>query len=88
MANDTLIGLNSDLLSAQLSSVEHAQIENQIEALIKEGTMVPFITPRGRIMARKQSGICARHQKSLAKVIKQARHLAMLSYSGVVAERE
>lgn len=43
MANDTLIGLNSDLLSAQLSSVEHAQIENQIEALIKDYQKFIFI---------------------------------------------
>lgn len=51
-------------------------------------TMSAFLTPRGRIMARKQSGICARHQKGLARAIKQARHLAMLSFSGVNSDKE
>lgn len=35
-ANEELIGLNSNLLSPQLNSVEYAKIENQIEALIKD----------------------------------------------------
>jgi small subunit ribosomal protein S18 len=52
------------------------------------GTISAFLTARGRIMARKQSGVCARHQKGLARCIKQARHLALLSFSGVVAEKE
>lgn len=35
-ANEELIGLNSNLLSPQLNSIEYAKIENQIEALIKD----------------------------------------------------
>jgi len=45
-----------------------------------------FLTPRGRLMARKQSGICARHQKAVARSVKQARHLSLLSFVGIVAE--
>lgn len=39
-----------------------------------------FITDRGRIIARERSGVCAKHQRRLARAIKQARYLALLPY--------
>jgi small subunit ribosomal protein S18 len=39
-----------------------------------------FISDRGRIQARGRSGICAKHQRLLARSIKQARHLALLPF--------
>lgn len=40
-----------------------------------------FITERGKIIPRRISGTCARHQRSLAHAISQARHIALLPFS-------
>lgn len=39
-----------------------------------------FLTERGKIIPRRISGSCAKHQRQLVKAIKRARHLAMLPY--------
>ncbi len=39
-----------------------------------------FITPRGKIMSRRQTGLCAYHQRQLAKAIKRARIMALLPF--------
>jgi small subunit ribosomal protein S18 len=39
-----------------------------------------FITERGKIMPRRMSGVCARHQRELAIAIKRARVVALLPY--------
>ncbi|MBW2648530.1 MAG: 30S ribosomal protein S18 [Deltaproteobacteria bacterium] len=39
-----------------------------------------FLTERGKIMPRRITGTCARHQRSLAMAIKRARTLALLPY--------
>ena len=40
-----------------------------------------FLTDRGKIQPRRQTGTCAKHQRRLARAIKRARHLALLPYS-------
>jgi len=39
-----------------------------------------FMTERQRILPRKISGVCAKHQRRLAREIKRARHLALLPF--------
>ena len=39
-----------------------------------------YITERGKIMPRRMSGVCAEHQRALAKAIKTARQVALLPY--------
>lgn len=39
-----------------------------------------FISDRAKIVPRRRSGTCAKHQRSLAVAIKRARHLALLPY--------
>ncbi|MFH1402354.1 MAG: 30S ribosomal protein S18 [Patescibacteria group bacterium] len=46
-----------------------------IEALKK------FINPHGRILSRKRTGLCAKHQSQLAQAIKRARFLALLPFT-------
>lgn len=41
-----------------------------------------YVTERGKIKPRRQTGMCARHQRVLAEQIKRARHLALLPYIG------
>lgn len=39
-----------------------------------------FLTDRGKILPSTRSGLCSKHQKAVAKAIKQARHLALLPF--------
>lgn len=43
-------------------------------------TLKQFVTERGKIIPRRISGNCARHQRSLTRAIKQARLLALMPY--------
>ncbi len=40
-----------------------------------------FVTERGKILPRRISGNCARHQRVLAVAVKRARELALLPYT-------
>lgn len=39
-----------------------------------------FLTDRAKIVAKERSGVCARHQRQVAKNIKYARHLSLLPF--------
>ncbi len=41
-----------------------------------------FITEDGKIRPRRQTGACAKHQRVVAAAIKQARHIAILPFTG------
>ncbi len=43
-------------------------------------TLQRFTTDRGKILPRRLSGTCARHQRQLQTAIKRARHIALLPY--------
>lgn len=45
-------------------------------------TLKYFITERGKIIPRRISGTCAKHQRSLNKEIKRARIIALLPFVG------
>lgn len=45
-----------------------------------ERTLSRFITERGKILPRRISGMCARHQRQISTAIKRARYLALLPY--------
>lgn len=38
------------------------------------------ISDRGKILSKSKTGLCQKHQKRIAKAIKRARHLSLLSY--------
>jgi small subunit ribosomal protein S18 len=42
-----------------------------------------FITERGRIIPRRISGNCAKHQRELTREIKRARHVALLPFTAL-----
>jgi small subunit ribosomal protein S18 len=44
-----------------------------------------FVSERGKIRPRRQTGTCARHQRHLSLAIKRARHLALLPFVGTQA---
>jgi len=43
-----------------------------------------YVTERGKIIPRRMSGTCAKHQRMLTRAIKRARHLAILPYAAEV----
>jgi small subunit ribosomal protein S18 len=43
-------------------------------------TIRKFMSDRGKIRARRMSGLCARHQRDVARAIKNAREMALLPY--------
>ena len=40
-----------------------------------------YITERGKIIPRRITGVCARHQRTLSRAIKKAREIAVLPYT-------
>ena len=43
-----------------------------------------FITERGKILPRRISGTCAKHQRAITHAIKRARTIALLPYVGTM----
>jgi len=42
-----------------------------------------FITERGKIIPRRISGNCAKHQRKITLAVKRARHLALMPYTNM-----
>ncbi len=52
------------------------------EVPFKDGDLLRrYLTDRGKIRPRRQTGICAKHQRRLAVAVKRARHLAILPFT-------
>lgn len=45
------------------------------------GLLRQFLSEQGKIVARRKTGTCAKHQRRLAVAIKRARHLALLPFT-------
>jgi small subunit ribosomal protein S18 len=39
-----------------------------------------FISPAGKIMSAKQTGVCRKNQRALSRAIKNARYMGLLAY--------
>ena len=46
------------------------------------GKLKKYITEKGKILPRRMSGVCAKHQRELATAVKRARQMALLPYVG------
>src|SRR6201981_3869974 len=44
-----------------------------------------FVQERGKILPRRMTGVCARHQRGLGVAIKRARNIALLPFAGSAA---
>ncbi len=47
----------------------------------KANSLQDYLTERGKILPRRATGTCARHQRRIAVAIKRARHLALLPFT-------
>ncbi|MCW2276689.1 30S ribosomal protein S18 [Heliophilum fasciatum] len=45
------------------------------------GKLRKYLTERGKILPRRVSGCCAKHQRQLTQAIKRARHVALLPFT-------
>ncbi|HKC15040.1 MAG TPA: 30S ribosomal protein S18 [Patescibacteria group bacterium] len=55
--------------------------EGKIEPSVSNtADLLKFLTERGKIIPRSRSGLCAKHQRALARNVKHARQLALLSF--------
>ena len=45
------------------------------------GKLRRYLSERAKILPRRVTGTCARHQRGLTVAIKRARHLALLTYT-------
>lgn len=66
--------MNSKQCFFSQNNVEQVDYKD-LEALKK------FLNPHGRILSRKKTGLCAKHQRQLATAVKRARFLALLPYT-------
>ncbi len=58
-------------------------VDNDLEINYKTPKALrQFITERGKIIPRRITGTCAKHQRQLTLAIKQARQIALLPYVG------
>lgn len=57
-------------------------VEKSLRIDYKDGRALrPFVTERGKIMPRRNTGLCAFHQRLMTTAIKRARVMALLSFS-------
>lgn len=56
-----------------VDSVDYIDYKNQ-------ENLKRYVNEFGRIRPRRQTGTCAKHQRSLAQAIKRARHIALLPF--------
>ena len=46
--------------------------------------LMRYINETGKIRPRRQTGTCAKHQREIAQAIKNARHIALIPFTGDV----
>ena len=57
-------------------------VDRQLTVEYKEpAVLLPFLTDRAKIIPRRISGNCAKHQRDLTTAIKRARQIALLPYT-------
>ena len=47
----------------------------------KAEILAPFLQERGKILPRRMTGTCSRHQRWLGEAIKRARNIALLPFA-------
>ncbi len=64
-------GCSSRCIGKQVSKISYKQVE----------LLQRYVTDRGKIRPRRQTGTCAKHQRVVAREIKRARYMALLPYT-------
>ncbi|MBO7186961.1 MAG: 30S ribosomal protein S18 [Clostridia bacterium] len=58
--------------------------QNKVEAIDYKdiATLKKYVTEKGKILPRRMTGVCAKHQRVLAVAIKRARLVDLLPFKG------
>ena len=40
-----------------------------------------FVSERGKLIARRSTGTCSKHQRAMTQSVKRARHMALMPYT-------
>jgi len=51
-----------------------------------EKSLSRFVTDAGKILPRRMTGMCARHQRQVGTAVKRARYLALLPFARTYGE--
>lgn len=55
--------------------------ENEVNVSYKDVNLLKkYISERGKILPRRITGTCAKHQREITAAIKRARHVALMPY--------
>ena len=56
--------------------------ENAQEISYKDvATLKKYVSERGKILPRRITGTCAKHQRAITTAVKRARHIALMPYT-------
>ena len=66
-----------DAKSALFAAEHIDEIDYKDSAMLRR-----YISEHGKILPRRMTGTCAKHQRTLTTAIKRARHLALLPFTG------
>ena len=58
---------------------ENGDVDYKDERLLRR-----YISERGKILPRRATGLCAKHQRRVSKAIKRAQHIALLPFTAEV----
>ena len=58
------------LCTQRLDAVDYKDVEK----------LMNFVSDRGKILPRKMSGLCPKHQRSMSRVIKRSRHACIVPF--------
>ena len=53
-------------------------MEKNVYIDYKDARLRKYITEKGKIVARRQTGLCSKHQRELTVAVKRARNMAIL----------
>lgn len=48
----------------------------------KDAKLKKYVTEKGKMLPRRMTGVCSKHQRELAEAIKKARVVALLPFKG------
>ena len=62
---------NCSLCADKVTSIDYKDVD----------TLKKYVTERGKILPRRISGTCAKHQRQLTDAIKRSRNIALLPFT-------
>ena len=73
---------NANLVKEQYRQIQRIYAEKVNELIEKQAKIDRDLTENGKILPRRQTGLCAKHQRVLAIAIKRARLVDLLPFKG------